>query len=93
MKVARKNKQTNKQKTKQGTKNKKQNNNKTTKKKNNNKTRTQTKQNKQKPIVSAAILCPVVGVSDVINKARMCGYSISNFLLFFGKEQTSMALP
>ena len=47
--------------------------------------------------MAAAILCPAVCVSDLMNKARMSGKSIKFDLsqpcqLFMGKEQTNMWL-
>ena len=48
--------------------------------------------------MNAAILCPGVCISDITNKARMCGNSApcittNHFLFFICKTRTIMAAP
>ena len=43
--------------------------------------------------VSAAILCPSVCISDVINRAGVCGHEAVLSLIFIFKYQANMASP
>ena len=51
--------------------------------------------------MSAAILCPAVWISDVVNKASMCGKGIENVMIqpfyalhwYIDMEQMNMAVP
>ena len=67
--------------------------------KQNKQTNKKQKQQQKLDHVCWAILCPAVCISDVINKAGMCGilmnYYVTSqpFLLVIGKARTDMAAP